>query len=273
MLLYVFKEAVQVYDTVVVFFLELIGLALFILYTESFRIVEDTAKLTTAVAADLYSVTKARFQVLCRNVVKLVELLGSTSPHLVFLKSRVAVGLIPNFPVFDSVVEAVCPALVVVADYVLTNARPLCRVLWGIDVIGLYMRLILNSNTEAENRLYVVRIHLLYKLVCKREIIGRRVFNVGIKISENIGNINKTIASERSVNVVETRIRYFCVSKMSHVREIEFKETTCKGRLSNCMHRLYFAELFACVDLNCSHLFYLFFVFCFFKIPKGEPDY
>jgi hypothetical protein len=115
-------------------------------------------------------------------------------------------GLIPDFPIVNVEVEAVRPTLVVMADDMLTNSRPLSVILGRVDAICLDMGLILNRDSQSEIRLHTVFYEALNQFIGKCKIVGRRIVFIGIKVSENIGNIDIAVAAKCSSYVMKTRI-------------------------------------------------------------------
>ena len=70
------------------------------------------------------------FKMCCRNFVKLKKFRLCASPTtLVGGVVIVKVGLVPDLPVFNIVMEAVCPAFCIMANDMLTNYCPLFEIL------------------------------------------------------------------------------------------------------------------------------------------------
>ena len=89
---------------------------------------------------------------------KLKILLGCAAPHHALHRIGLAVRLVPNLPVFNFIIESVRPTLCVMADYMLANSRPLCKIRRGISS---FFMSVLNTCAKAieyfsSHRLYVL---------------------------------------------------------------------------------------------------------------------
>ena len=85
---------------------------------------------------------EAALQVVRRDAVEFEELFARPLPHGRVLR------FVPDFPVSDVPAEAVRPALVVVADDMLADARPLREVLGRVDAVGLDLLEVLNGDSQ-----------------------------------------------------------------------------------------------------------------------------
>ena len=66
---------------------------------------------------------------------------------------------------------------------------PFCVLLGGIDVVGLYVDVILYSNSKAVVGHYPALYHSFYKNVGKGEIVGIGIVFIRVKVGKNVGNI------------------------------------------------------------------------------------
>ena len=139
---------------------------------------------------------------LCGNVVKLEKFFLRASPHLVKLRLRTIFGLVPNLPVLYTIVKAVCPAFVIMTDYMLADSCPLSIVLWRTNVIGLNKALIFDGDSKAVIGLYAIIVKGADKGIGKGKIVGGGIVFVGIKVAENIWNIDEFSAAEGSPYVL-----------------------------------------------------------------------
>ena len=88
---------------------------------------------------------------LVRYAVKLIKLLCRTAPAtLVRAVVGIKVGLVPYLPIFDIHVIAVCPALCIMADDMLTHHRPFVKI-FGRVCAALF--LVLDGCTQPEKGL------------------------------------------------------------------------------------------------------------------------
>ena len=187
----------------------------------------NVRKAATGISAE-FKIWEALFEVICRHTVKFVELLLCSSPH------RGIFGLIPYLPILNIMIESVCPALIVVADYMLADPCPLVKILWRIDVIRLYIPVVLDSNTKTVKYLRARLDDISDVSVGESEIIVFGIVLVGVKISENIWNINVMCSSKRTHSIVGSHIRNTCIGKCLH------RLTKCRGRVIHTVKRLHF---------------------------------
>ena len=112
-----------------------------------------------AVGANL-QVRELRLQVRCDRAVEFDILGERTTPHRVLVVVRVVLRFVPDLPVGDFHLEAVCPALGVVPDYVFADATPLGVVFGGQDV---HRRVsvrheVLDGHAQTEKRFHAIGI-------------------------------------------------------------------------------------------------------------------
>ena len=204
------------------------------------RIVAVGAKPDARVAADRNAVAEALLQMLGRDVVQLVKLRRRAAPHVGGLHGVAIVRLVPNFPVADVVVIAVCPPLVVVADDVLADHRPFRGVLGREDTVRLQRLGIFDRDAQTEERLAVNLHQLLDQAVGENKIVGCRVVGVGVKVAEQIRNIRIEVAAERTAHVVQTRVGDSRLLQVMKHRKVP----AGKRRLSDTVHGLDGADRF-----------------------------
>ena len=143
-----------------------------------------------SVAADL-EVRELGLEVPRRHVVEFAELPPRPAPHLVAVVDEV-VRLVPDFPVGDFVVEAVRPALGVVADDMLADARPLREVLRREDAVGGAdaSRVVLNGDAESEVWLHAIRDKRVEVKVREREVIAGGVVLVCLEVAKKVRDVD-----------------------------------------------------------------------------------
>ena len=107
--------------------------------------------------------------------------------------------------------EAVCPTLVIVRDYVLADARPLFVILWGIDAIGFYLGVIFDSYAESVIRL-CTRLNYRLKInVGEGEIVVFGIVLIRVKVAEGIRNVDESAAAVNTAAIVESYVGDACV--------------------------------------------------------------
>ena len=113
-------------------------------------------------------------KMLYSNLKEIIELLRRTCPatriHLPFVIIPLKVRLIPDLPVADVPMVAVCPSLVIMTDDVLCYHRPLLIILWRVNVI-LLKRLILNALTKTIENLHACILNTFHISVGQNEIV------------------------------------------------------------------------------------------------------
>ena len=161
-----------------------------------------------SVAADL-EMRELLLQVWRDSAVKPQVFRKRRAPHRIAVHVRVVLRLVPDFPVVDLHLEAVCPAFGIVADHVLADAAPLREVLGRHDVHrGIAARdEVLDSDTQAEERLDIVLLESLQKRIGVDEAVALRVFLVGVEVREYDGNVDEEPAAEPAAHVMKARIR------------------------------------------------------------------
>ena len=173
---------------------------------EFFGIGEDMAEAAGGISADLDLVAKDGFQVLCGNLVHRIKLFLRAVPHLVFGIVASVIRLVPDLPILNTVFVAVCPALVIVPDNMLADARPLRIVLRRKDAIGLDIVVILDGFAEAEDRGAICFHQGRNENIREGEIIGCGIGFVRMKITEHVMDIHEAIATVNAANVMQTGI-------------------------------------------------------------------
>ena len=150
-------------------------------------------------AADL-QVGELALQVLGGRLVEAEEVGDGAAPAARVLREarvgRVEVRLVPDFPIDDVelvgpcdvhcrvfLVESPAPALVVVADHVLADPRPLCEVLRGKDAV--LLGAVLDGLSEAEEHLRAGAADVVEVVVGEYEVVVLRVVLVGIEVGED----------------------------------------------------------------------------------------
>ena len=103
-------------------------------------------------------------------------------------------------------VEAVCPTVYIMGYDMLTYPRPLCVILRRIYVISLYLSLVFNCNSKSVIRLNSCFNKRVYYGIGKGEIVRFGIVFVCIKVSKNIGDINKNTASKKPPYVVKSGV-------------------------------------------------------------------
>ena len=203
-----------------------------------------------AVAADL-QVRELRLEVARRHGVQLAELRELAAPLLVLDGILPVVRLVPDLPVGDLPFEAVRPALGVVADHVLADARPLRVVRRWIDVVRLLLAVVLDRDAEAEPRLHVVREKRLQQPVRVVEVVARGVVLVRVEVPEDVRDVDHVRTVD--ADIVQTRIRHARLLQMTE----QLKATNPQyRRLPDRVHRLDRPHVLPeiDVDLNCKQL-------------------
>ena len=154
-----------------------------------------------------------------RNLVKVKELrLRATPATAVGRAVGVDVGLVPDFPVRHIQLEAVRPALVVVADDVLTDARPLVKIRRRDR--AMLFNLMLNRLPEAEEG-FCTRIQRHQNaFIGASEVVGSGIVFVGLKPRENSGDVVRIRAAVDAVN------RRIVVAGIRHTRRLVILKIT-----------------------------------------------
>ena len=172
--------------------------------TDAIGIIVAGTESAGSITSNLDRITKAGFQVIGRYLVQTEVFLLCTKPHSTTFVILPVIGFVPYLPVFNAVLESVSPTLVVVADNVLADPRPLVKILGRIDSVCLHTEIVLNSHAETEKWLYVVLYKRCYQPIGKGEIVGLGQSLVRIEIPKNVGNIDETVAAECTAHVVQT---------------------------------------------------------------------
>ena len=146
-------------------------------------------------------------QVLGRDLVKANIFLERALPHPVPLDRLPVLRLVPDLPMRDLHAVAVSPALRIVADHVLTDARPFREVLRRIDAVGADGVGVLNRDAKPEIRLNAILLQRLHQQIRKGEIIVLRLCLICIKVPEDVRDVNVDVLAERSSDVMQSRIR------------------------------------------------------------------
>ena len=184
-----------------------------------------------------------------RHGVQFAELRKRAAPLLVLDGVLPVVGLVPDFPVGDLPSEAVCPALGVVADHVLADARPLRVVLRRIDAVRLYLAVVLDGHAQAEPRLHAVGDQGGQHLVRVQEVVVRRVVFVRVEIGEDVRDVHHVVTAVRNAapDVVQARIRN---ARLLQVAEQLVVAQAQQRRLADCVHRLHRPHVLREIDLH-----------------------
>ncbi len=88
----------------------------------------------------------------------------------------------------------------------LANACPFAVILRGIGAIRLYICLIFDSDSEAVIRLNTRIYERFQQKIGECEIVICGIVLIGIKVAEDIGDINEAVAAEGASDVVQTGI-------------------------------------------------------------------
>ena len=170
--------------------------------------------------------------------------------HRVVRVAGVVLRFVPDFPIGDLHLEPVRPALGVVADHVLADARPLREILGRVDV---HRRVatrheVLDRHAEAEERLGAVRVERLQERVRVGETVALRVVLVGVEVREEIRYINIETATEPAADVVQPRIRDSRLLEVVHHRPVA--QRTDHRRLPYAVNALHRPDGLAEVNLH-----------------------
>ena len=142
-------------------------------------------------------VGETAFEVLYGNLEEIVEFLRGTGPtariHLPLVVVPFQVGLVPDLPVLDVVLEAVGPAFIVMADDVLADLRPLLVVLGRIDSI-LLQGLVLDTLAQAVEHLHACILDALDIPISQRKVVGLGLVRVLGKVREDDGNVDHMLS-------------------------------------------------------------------------------
>ena len=146
---------------------------------------------------------EAGFQMLCGDLVKRKVLLRRSAPRPLVgaVRSGVKIRLVPDLPVTDAVPETVCPALVVMADDMLADLRPLPVILGRVDMVlfDLVLDLLPQPVKGLGPRLQRHR----NIFVGAGKIVGRRILHVSVKIRKHGADIHAVLPA---VVIAERRI-------------------------------------------------------------------
>ena len=167
-------------------------------------------KAAGGISADL-QMGEFRLQIFGGNVVQLKELLLGSLPAGIVLDLGLVIGLVPDLPVVQLHVIAVCPSLVIVQDDMLADPRPLCGILGRIDVVRLDRVIVLDGGTQTVKGLDPLLGHSRKEGVGKGEIIGRGIVLVRIEVAEYVGNIDIASTAVGSSRIVQTGIGHRCL--------------------------------------------------------------
>ena len=201
------------------------------------------------------------------------KLVGSTLPAGVGAVCVVAIGLVPDLPIFDAVVEAVSPALVVVTYDMFADACPFEVILGRI---GAVLVAVLDRGTEAVEGLCSHLDHIQYGSVGRTENVGRGIVLVGIEILEDSVYVNGVLAAVARVEggVVVSRIGYLCRGVGGEAGDSA--DSRARRAVVDGVHRLYVAAYIAEINRKCFHMLNLSVrVSCFlfvFELSLGDLD-
>ena len=129
-------------------------------------------------------------------------------PHGIVLDVGHVVRFVPDLPILNTVIKAVCPSLVIVHYNVLADSRPFMKILGRDDVVGLDKVVVFDGYAQAVVGHNSAIYHARQKHVGKGEIVGCRVVFVCVEIGENVGNINVVRAAEASAGIVKATVGY-----------------------------------------------------------------
>ena len=179
-----------------------------------------------------------RLEVRRDDAVEAHVLFKCAAPHRVLLRLGLVLRLVPYLPVGNLVAKAVRPALRVVSDHMLGDARPL-RIVFRRQTVDWRIALfdkVLYRYTETEKRLDSILDKYLDKRVGVDEAVAPWIVFVCIEVGEEVGDIDIESAAEPSPDVVETGIRYAGFLEVVHHRPVG--KLPYHRWLADAVHRL-----------------------------------
>ena len=160
-----------------------------------------------------HQVREAGFEVLGGNFIEVEELLRSAAPCApVGAAFGVKVRLVPDFPIPDVVMIAVCPALVVVTDDVLADFCPFVKIRRRNGVMLTNLMLDFLSQTVEGFGSCFQRDRDVF--VCTGKIIGCGIVDIRLKAGKDCADINREFPAVPTVEggIVVTGKGNFCGS-------------------------------------------------------------
>ena len=192
---------------------------------------------------------EALFQMECGDTIKFIELCRSTAPaELVVGVIVIKIRLVPNFPVFDVPMIAVCPSFVVVADDMLTDDRPLVKVLWRQSSV--FLAVMLNAVAEAVENPGSCFQDGLQIFVGNGKIVRVFIIRVRVEIRKNTNDVNAVLTAVFLAvgSIVVARKRNTGTAVIVAVVDAAFRRTVVDG-----MHALDFSDDGFGVQCDCRH--------------------
>lgn len=186
-----------------------------------------------------FDLGKAGFKMFRRDFKEVEKLLGSARPAFI-----VEIRFVPDFPVNNASVMTVCPALVHVADNMLTDDRPFLEILRRHDSVMLRPMLDLVAETvkhPGARARDIVKIHIR-----QREIVGLGGVRICIKVREYVYYVNRVlpavVVADRGI--VSSGIGYVSFLKIGQIGQILIRIFGVHRAVVDGVHRLYFADYF-----------------------------
>ena len=169
--------------------------------------------------------------------IKTEVIFGRTLPHIVLIQ----IGLVPDLPMPDVPMKAVCPAFVVVADDLDADARPLIHVRRHIGV-QLAHRVLNGGPQTVDDLCAAVHNGLERRIGVLKDIIGRVGLICG-KIRENLRNVHS-----RGMRIL--RVVHACIRETGGLVGTAQVGQTAKGRgaVVHAVNRLDGADFAGSVD-------------------------
>ena len=192
-----------------------------------------------------FQIREALFQVPGSRLIQFVELLHGTAPgariRFPAVTRLVQVGFVPDFPVLDSHMVSVGPALVVMADNVFAYPGPLLIILRRVYAV--FLLLMLDALAQAEERLSAGFKHILQDNVAHRKVVGLGRVDIGVEVGEYLVDVDTVAAvfgSQRGV--VRAGIR--------NPKILVFRHRHFRGAVVRGIHRFHRTQDGGRIDLD-----------------------